>query len=495
MLTRTLAASAALRTTSRRWVVALVVIAIALASAWLSLALTPPASVRIGIVSAEIKAAPGSGTEVRTALGRPVTDATVNNGPLQVQVALAVSPHPSLTEPELLEALGHARPRVIHAAIGYLLRVVAGAIVLSLLGCALVFGRRPRRLGLAAATTVAVVATGVGSTAASTRLSTFDAASCAHGWSQYALADVPDLTPPAPTVSPPPEATAAANPGLIPVVLISDDHLNPEGLVFARRLQTATHAVAVLDAGDTTSYGVPGEACVVAPLIRAFRVPYVWVRGNHDSAAFARTMRSLHGVRVLDGTTATVAGLGVFGVGDPSFTPRRHVSAQVMAANAAGLRATMPSLLSGLDGTPDVVLVHECRAAVSGGPANAGVAGIAPLVVCGHTHRYSVETVDGTTVLHTGTVGAGGLGAFEVGELRDFDAQLLLFSADSHRLVRYYDVNGAGGRPASFTRYDVETPGAPVLRPWEQREAAGNVLADPPGPQTTARRPQGTSAG
>jgi predicted phosphodiesterase len=456
--TRLLAARTALRTTQRRWLVALVLVGIALVSSWVSLAVTPAATIRAGVVQAQIKAAPGTGTVVRTALGRAVTDDALNSGPLQVQVAVDVYPQPQVTEPQLLEALNNARPRVIHAAVLYLVRIAIGAMLVALLLTVVLFGRSRRRLVLAAVTSVALVGSGVGATAATTHLASFDAASCAHGWSRYAIADLPDLTPPAPVVHPPYDALATSNPDLIPVVLISDDHLNPEGLVFARALQRSTGARAVLDAGDTTSYGVPGEACVVAPLIRSFRVPYAWVRGNHDSRAFEQTMRTIKNVHVLDRTTATIAGLTVLGVGDPSFTPRRRTTPTAIRANARRVRASLPATVTQSGVSPDIVLVHECGMAESSDPANPGLTGVVPLVVCGHTHRYAEATVAGTTVLHTGTVGAGGLGAFTLGGLRDFDAQLLFFTAASpHQLVRYYDVDGAGGSVATFTPHDLIT--------------------------------------
>jgi predicted phosphodiesterase len=488
VLTRILAAHVRLRTTSRRWLVALVVVAAAGAGTWVALAVTPPATISTGVVQAQIKAAPGSGTVVRTGLGRAITDDTINSGPLQVQVAVQLHPRSDVTEPQLLEALSNSRPRVIHAAVLYLVRVTAAAVLVALLLGFALFGRARRRLLLVGGVTVGLIGAGVGATAATTRVATFDAASCAHGWSRYAIADLPDLTPPAPQVEPPYDATAAANPGLIPVVLIADDHLNPEGLVFARRLQEATGARTVLDAGDTTSYGVPGEACVVAPLIRSFRVPYVWVRGNHDGAAFEQVMRTIPHVHVLDGGVASVAGLQVFGAGDPSFTPRRRTTSAVMAANDDRLRATLPGALSSLAPPPDVVLVHECAMAVSSDAANPGVAGVVPLVVCGHTHRWAQTTLDSTVVLHTGTVGAGGLDAFAAGGLRNFDAQLLLFSADApHQLVRYYDVSGAGGAVATFTPHDVATPIA--ASPRTELAQASDAAARPgSGSATMPRR-------
>src|SRR5438045_2888173 len=106
-----------LATFRRGWRAAAAIVLVTVASAWLSLALTPPASVSLGIVDAQISASPGSGTVVRTTMGRPVTDDTVNRGPLQVQVAIAVDRTHPRTEPEVLSALRDARPRVVHAAV------------------------------------------------------------------------------------------------------------------------------------------------------------------------------------------------------------------------------------------------------------------------------------------------------------------------------------------------------------------------------------------
>jgi predicted phosphodiesterase len=259
-------------------------------------------------------------------------------------------------------------------------------------------------------------------------------------------------------VTVPVEATPEANPGLVAVELISDDHLNPEGLRFARDLARKTGVRAVLDAGDTTSFGVPGEACVVTPLVRSFGVPYVWVRGNHDSRGFERTMRATRNVRVLDGASTTVAGVTVWGVGDPSFTPRRSSTTHEMAANAARVRSTVLGAVESASTPPEVVLVHECQMAVSADPTNPGAAGAVPLVLCGHTHRQAQSNLDGTVVLHAGTVGAGGLAAFAMGGLRDFDALVLYFDAVTRSLVKYYDVSAPGGQPARFVEHVVTNP-------------------------------------
>jgi predicted phosphodiesterase len=424
-----------------------------------SFAVTPPATVHVGVASARISAAPGAGAVVRATEGRPVTDSTVSRGPLQVRVDVALHPSPQVHEQQVLDALRQARPTLLHAVATYLLRVTGGAALLAAVVAALLLGLRWRRVVGAAAATVLVVGTGVAATAGTLRPATFDAASCAHGWSRYALADLSALTAPAPSVEPPADVTAAGNPGLVPVLLVSDAHLNPEGLGFALAVQRRTGARAVLDAGDTTSYGVRGEECIVTPLIRAFGVPYVWVRGNHDGARFADEMRHVPGVRVLDGSSTSVAGITVFGVADPSFTGRGHVGTAAMHAADDRVRASLPARLAVAPVQPDVVLVHECQMAVSPVPGDGGVAGSVPLVACGHLHRYLAGSIAGTTVLHTGTVGADGLDALSTAAQRHhFGATLLFFDPSSRRLVKYVVIDGVGGRRATFTTHTLLQP-------------------------------------
>ena len=451
----------------RRWQIALAAGAMAVVSAWLSFSFTPPASVRVGTVDAQLRARPGTGTLVRPAEGRAIADAALNNGPLQLQVAVAVPRASAGTEPQLLSSISRSRPLLIRAVVEYLLRVLAAAIVIAVLLMALVLGFGWRLL-VSAVAAAAVVLSSVAVSVATTRFSAFASQSCSHGWSRYVVADLPELTPPAPVVDAPADAVAAANPGLVGLLLISDDHLNPEGLRFAQRVQHATGATAVLDAGDTTSFGVPGEACVVAPLIRQFHVPYLWARGNHDSPSFARDMRAIPGVHVLDRTATSVAGINVFGVADPSFTPRRTTSEATMAAADAATRVQTTVDLAMVKQPPDIVLVHECPMVIG----DDGIQGDVPLVACGHLHRFLESTDDGSTVLHTGTVGAGGLGAFRAGQLRTFGAVLLYLSADTHRLASYWVIDGAGGQPAQ----------------WVWHDAASLSTGAPHGPATVAAR-------
>ena len=77
-----------------------------------------------------------------------------------------------------------------------------------------------------------------------------------------------------------------------------------------------------MDTGDTTSFGAPDEEFILSE-IPAFGLPYVWVRGNHDSAAFQDALDRVEGTVVLDGQTAEVDGFTVYGLGHPYFNEER----------------------------------------------------------------------------------------------------------------------------------------------------------------------------
>ena len=108
-------------------------------------------------------------------------------------------------------------------------------------------------------------------------------------------------------------------------------------------------------------------------------------------------MRAIRDVHVLDRDAVTVAGINVFGVADPSFTPRRTTSTATMAAADATTRVQTTVDLAMVKQSPDIVLVHECPMVIG----DDGIQGDVPLVACGHLHRYLESTVDGTTVVHT----------------------------------------------------------------------------------------------
>ncbi len=152
------------------------------------------------------------------------------------------------------------------------------------------------------------------------------------------------------------------------VLHISDIHLSTLGYGFAHELARSFDVEFVIDTGDTTSFGASNEEFILSE-IPEFELPYVWVRGNHDSADFQDAVARTEGAVVLDGQTAEVDGFTIYGLGHPYFNEQRGTPVGdedvVALVEAAAERVTAD--VSALPDPPDIVLVHDDRMAAGGG--------------------------------------------------------------------------------------------------------------------------------
>ena len=211
------------------------------------------------------------------------------------------------------------------------------------------------------------------------------------------------------------------------VLHISDIHASPLGMDFAQQLAETFRADLVIDTGDITSFGSEFESAVL-DRIPGFRIPYVFVRGNHDSSSAAVEIEDLPNGETLSGETIMVEGISIAGAAHPLFTPNqrpRHTDEEIEAA----LDQAGTALADALAGeVPDVLAVHDDRMARP-------MAGRVPLVISGHFHRFSADVVDGTLFLRVGSTGAGGLDTFLVDEPLPLAAQVLYFDGLPARLI------------------------------------------------------------
>ncbi len=215
--------------------------------------------------------------------------------------------------------------------------------------------------------------------------------------------------------------------GATVVLHISDIHASPLGMDFAQQLAATFGADLVIDTGDITSFGSPLESSVL-DRIPQFGVPYLFVRGNHDSATVAAQIENLPNGETLDSEAVTVEGITIAGGAHPLFTPDPSTTftdeeVEVAVAEAGAELATR---IAGTD--PDVLAVHDDRMAEAS-------AGDVPLVVSGHFHRFDAEVRQGTLFLRTGSTGGGGLDTFLIDEPLPLAAEILYFEGFPPRLV------------------------------------------------------------
>ncbi|MFF0794324.1 metallophosphoesterase [Streptomyces spiralis] len=257
------------------------------------------------------------------------------------------------------------------------------------------------------------------------------------------------------------------DPTTIRVLHVSDIHLNPASWKIIASLVEQYKVDVIVDSGDTMDHGSAAENGFLDP-VKDLGVPYVWVRGNHDSMTTQRYLERMKNVHVLDdGRAETVAGLRFAGTGDPQFTPDRSTAPGGGAAEQmAGTRLASALREQQARGTPvDVAVAHEPSAARE-------TDGTVPLVLCGHLHHEDTEVMKyGTRLRMEGSTGGSGLRAVEHEYPAPIEASILYFDRDNHRLQAWDAIRlgGLGQTTAEVSRHLPEenlpgatpTPGSP----------------------------------
>jgi predicted phosphodiesterase len=244
--------------------------------------------------------------------------------------------------------------------------------------------------------------------------------------------------------------------GTIRLLHVSDIHLNPQAFDLIDLLVEQFDVDAVADTGDLTDWGTEPETALVGRIAK-IDVPYVFVRGNHDSILTSNAVAAQPNAVVLNGDAATVAGLRFWGVADTRYTPNkdqptgRDVEREQAEAAADQIAARLAN-----DEPPevDVVMVHDARMAGELG-------GEVPLVLAGHTHNAEEDSVDATRLLVEGSTGGAGLRVLRGEEPEALTATVLYFDPDTRRVVAYdrITVRGLGESGARIVRHVVDDGG------------------------------------
>ena len=260
--------------------------------------------------------------------------------------------------------------------------------------------------------------------------------------------------------------------GTVRVLHVSDMHLNPTGWQVVRTVVEQFKIDVVIDTGDMTDWGSEPEASFVGS-IGLLNVPYVFIRGNHDSAATATAVGRQPNAVVLDNSITTVAGLTIAGIGDPRFTPDKETSPNGSGAlpetinQVAGAGDKLAATIRAAGRPVDIALVHD--------PASAApLAGTTPLVLAGHTHRRETRQLPApmpgtppTELQIQGSTGGAGLRGLEGDEPLPLAMTVLYF--DEQRSLQAYDdirVGGTGEAQVNLERHVVpKATGGPTPSP------------------------------
>lgn len=266
-----------------------------------------------------------------------------------------------------------------------------------------------------------------------------------------------------------------ADPTSIRVLHVSDIHLNPIAWNVIRSMREQFKVDLIVDTGDISDHGSKPEDKFVEE-IGKLGVPYVFVRGNHDSAGTQKAVARQKNAIVLDDTVAVVNGLRIYGLGDPRFTPDKSVAAdsdparlQEFGRNHAVRQAS-----------PDLVAVHDPTIAK-------GFSGTTSMVLAGHSHERSTTLLPtGTRILVQGSTGGAGLRALEHAEPTPVQASVLYFDKATKRLQAWDDVTLGGlGEQSVYIQRHVEREPGRMISP------APTNAPSPAGPVTGTTTPTG----
>jgi predicted MPP superfamily phosphohydrolase len=540
-----------------------VLLLVAVAGLWLGASLAPPTTTAIGPLQMELRVVPTLHGDIRVQLP-PIGEVTfpTHVAPLSVE-ARVVSVDPDgaralVQNPRDLLYVQRDAPDVLrHALIGAGLTTLATALLVSFLLALLVY-RAWRRALLVTGTALGVALATLGIGGATFNSDAFaaprftglltrapilagNAGSLMERLESYrsGLADVVQNVTSVYAGSDRLGGSTVTSADVVTVLHVSDIHLNPSGFDLIDRLVRQFKVDVVADTGDVTTWGTPAEATTLQRIGR-MPVPYVFIRGNHDSAQIQQAVSNYSNAVVLDGDVREVKGVVFAGVGDPVFTPNSSPpnlpSPQNTPTPTGGGPGTVePQLSPGPGAQPgggrDQVVVTELGAAADQQlRANQRLAGDidqwqvqhpgravdlamvhepfgldpllgrVPTLLAGHVHARDVR-VDrsGTRIMIEGSTGgagktAGGLRLLAGEQPGSLEATLLYLArsgSEQGRVVAYDEVTvgGAGLTSVSLERH--------LVRPEDQRALTPQVTTTTSATSTgtTSTSATSTSAG
>jgi len=208
------------------------------------------------------------------------------------------------------------------------------------------------------------------------------------------------------------------------ILHISDIHNNPLAGDFVRMLVKGLSPDIILDTGDITDMGT-GLEMHLSETLKGIGKPHYYVSGNHDSPEVLDTLRTSFRIRVLDGEVVVTRGLRIMGYGDPKSLKPFESEEDPKEINLLAER--IHNRITRMKAPPDILMVHNPDVAEL-------MAGLVPLILCGHNHNISVREKKGTIIIVSGTTGASGLRYIEAKKKPDYSAAIIT----AHRLNKRY---------------------------------------------------------
>ncbi|WP_106848694.1 metallophosphoesterase [Blastococcus sp. Marseille-P5729] len=270
------------------------------------------------------------------------------------------------------------------------------------------------------------------------------------------------------------------------VLHVSDIHMNPAGFDLIASLVEQFQIDFVIDTGDLVDWGTPQESKTFET-IGGLGIPYVYIRGNHDSLTTQEQVAQYPNVTVLEKSTVEIEGLTIVGVGDPRFSPDRTTYDDSSLDEAVEKSAEdFAEYVADLDEGPDIVLFHDPK------PEEI-LQETGPIVLSGHRHKRTVDQLDnGTLLMVQGSTGGAGLRGLEGEDPTPLTATVLYFDTETNELIAWDDIRLGG---LGQTDVSIDRSLAPEAIEEAEESAASITPSESPAPDDDTSRPSGPTSG
>ena len=262
-------------------------------------------------------------------------------------------------------------------------------------------------------------------------------------------------------------------PNTFRILHISDIHNNPASMNFVRQVADQFKVKFIVDTGDLTDFGSPAETALAAS-VGKLPYPYVSVLGNHDSQAVGSALAGQPNVTQLNGQLVTIDGVTLLGLPNPASQRDGVGSVDTSDAQIQAQRDKLLQAVRAQPSIPDIIVVHDPE-------ESRALWGSVPLILCGHEHRYYIETHDATeaalppsttppafalkTILcNAGTTGAAGGRYLDKDKGVAFSCAVLTFSAPPPPIPNPPSSIPNSLPPIENRKSKIENPQHPILR-------------------------------
>jgi predicted MPP superfamily phosphohydrolase len=257
---------------------------------------------------------------------------------------------------------------------------------------------------------------------------------------------------------------------------VSDLHLNPAGFDLVRQVVGQFDVDGVLDTGDITDWGSEPENSLITA-VGTLDVPYVFIRGNHDSALTAQLVDAQPNTTVLNDAAVVVAGIEVVGTPDPRFTPDKEATGGTESLEQTG--EDLAEFAEDLPRRPAIAMVHDPKQATP-------LDGVVPLVLAGHTHEREVTVLDGgTRLMVEGSTGGAGLRGLQGEYPEPLTCTVLYLDPATGALTAYDEITLGGLGETEVTIERVVVPPAEDGGTGGSEDGADAPDGDPTAPPTS----------